>query len=302
MKQSLHGRWTPHGRHMPSSSSSSPRRIDAPPAEGRANLHARLECCLLHMFIGRPFILAHHQRQAGTQCGHADAIAETLQPPVDSTHSQWDFLIQDSISAANEAIDICHLMRTSDIGLAKSSYAEYSSCRASLLVLIAHSICCRTNEHSEALRKGLDAIKEMASVGESAQSEVSLLEDLEEALQSIHTPEKPENMTETDNNSVQDGYEGLLEWYTNIARTSNPCGTTSMMEPVNSFDIRLPDSATSRLRQNNHSLSATNPHNDYPFNLDLLNADGNMSFVTSGLYDFSNTENEFFENFLWPSS
>ncbi|KAH3920577.1 hypothetical protein HBI56_071890 [Parastagonospora nodorum] len=301
MKQSLHGRWTPQQRHMPSSSTSS-TRSDAPPVEGRANLHARLECCLLHMFIGRPFILAHHQRQAGTQCRHADAVEETLQPPVHSAHSQWDFLIQDSISAANEAIDICHLMRTSDIGLAKSSYAEYSSCRASLMVLIAHSICCRTNEHSEALRKGLDAIKEMASVGESARSEVSLLEDLEEALQSIHTPEKPEIIAETDHNSAQDGYEGLLKWYTNVARTSNPCGTTSMMDPVNSFNTRLPDSTTSRLRLYNQSSSSTNPENDYPFDLDLLNADGNMSFVTSGLYDFSNTENEFFENFLWPPS
>jgi hypothetical protein len=170
------------------------------------------------------------------------------------------------------------------------------------MVLIAHSICCRTNEHSEALRKGLDAIKEMASVGESAQSEVSLLEDLEEALQSIHSPEKPEIIVETDHNSAQDGYEGLLKWYTNVARTSNPCGTTSMMDPVNSFNTRLPDSTTSRLRLYNHSSSSTNPQNDYPFDLDLLNADGNVSFVTSGLYDFSNTENEFFENFLWPPS
>ena len=254
------------------------------------------------MFIGRPFILAQHQREAGIQCRHAGAVEETLQSSASSAHSQWDFLIQDSISAANEAIDVCHSMRTCDIGLAKSSYAEYSSCRASLMVLIAHSICCRTNEHSEAIRNGLNAIKEMASVGESARSEVSLLEDLEEALRSIHTPEKPNSMVETDHNLAQDGYEGLLRWYTNITHITNPCGTTSMIEPVNSFNTSLPDSATSQLKLGNHSSSTANSQNDYPFNLDLLNVDGDVSFVTSDLYDFSNTENEFFENFLWPPS
>jgi hypothetical protein len=271
----------------------------------RAELHARLECCLLHMFIGRPFILAHRQQWATTQCNHTNAVEKDSLPRPATPHGQWDFLIHDSISAAEEVINICHGMQTGGIGLAKSSYAEYNSCRASLLVLIAHSVCCRTNEHSATLRNGLDAIREMASVSESAQSEVSLLETLEEALNCVRASNGHchESTTATEHNSSQAGYEGLLNWYTSMAGSSSTCIDASKMGTIDSRGTRVPNPASAQPRpiRNHPHMASSQIMDEYPFDLDLLNADGNTTFFTPNPTEFGIAENELFENLLWPS-
>jgi hypothetical protein len=302
MKKDLQGRWAPRQVNEPSPS---PHNGQSHVAT-RSSIHARLECCLLHMFIGRPFILAHRQIQATRQCRHTDGVQGVSLPISATSHDQWDFLIYDSISAANEVIDICHDMRTSGMGLAKSSYAEYSSCRASLLVLIAHSVCCRTNEHSSTLRKGLDAIREMASVGESAQSEVSLLETLEEALHHAHAFNGCERSTITiGNDSREAGYEGLLNWYTNMAGSTNTRPSTSTLISTDFQDAMIPDPAFAQTRSDRSYLQATNlsihqTTDEYPFDLDLLNTDGNTAFFTPTFTGFGNAENGHFEDLLWP--
>jgi hypothetical protein len=292
MKNDLQGRLVPRPINQCSPSpQAGARRLDS-----RAKIHARLECCLLHMFIGRPFILAHRQMRVTRQCRHTNTVEDISLPVPVTPHGQWDFLIHDSISAAEEVISICHDMQTSGIGLAKSSYAEYSSCRASLLVLIAHSVCCRTNEHSTTLRKGLDAIREMASVGESAQSEVSLLETLEEALHRIHAFSSEETIPTVEVDSTEAGYEGLMNWYTTMA-----CSTNTR---PNAQELRIPYQAFAPTGLDGDNLQASNTAghlntDDYPFDLDLLNADADTAFFTPN-FTYSNAESGLFENLLWP--
>jgi hypothetical protein len=301
MKKGLQGWWAPRQvDELSPSPRSGPRRT-----ETRARIHARLDCYLLHMFIGRPFILAHRQMRATRQCRHTDEVKEIALPASATSHGQWDFLIHDSITAAEEAINICHDLRTSCMGLAKSSYAEYSSCRASLLVLIAHSVCCRTNEHSSTLRKGLDAIREMASVGESAQSEVSLLETLEEALHRINAFNGEESTIAIEKDSSEAGYEGLLTWYTNMAGSTNMRPNASTLVSADSQDTRIPGPVFTQSRLNDNYVQNTNNSShqitdEYPFDLDLLNADGNTAFFTPNVTEFGNVEHGLFENLLWP--
>jgi hypothetical protein len=301
MKEGLQGQWAPRRQY---SSSLSVRR-DIQHEDTRAKVHGRLECCLLHMFIGRPFILAHRQTRPSRKCGHTDAGGHIVDPTSLAAYGQWDFLIQDAILAAEEVISICQDLRSCGMGLARSSYAEYSSCRASLLVLIAHSVCCRTNEHSGTLRKGLDAIREMASVGESAQSEVSLLETLEDALHRIHSFDNEESTTTIEIDRSQNGYEGLFNWYTSMADPGKTRPNAREYDVRDSRISRLSNPASAQFGADrpcppNTDIPAAQVLDEYPFDLDLLNVDGSSAFFAPNFTGFGDTDTGLFENLPWP--
>jgi hypothetical protein len=301
MKEGLQKPWALRRQYEPSRSA----HYDAQCGGSRAKVHARLECCLLHMFIGRPFILAHRRVGTSGKCRHTDTGEFVATPTSIAAHGQWDFLIHDCISAAEEVITICHDMRSGGIRLARPSYAEYSACRASLLVLIAHSVCCRTNEHSATLRKGLDAIREMASVGESAQSEVSLLETLEDALHRIHTFDDEQSTTTLDTDQSQMGYEGLLNWYTSMAGSGKTRPNVSEIGVGDFRDLRNTSSASAQFRSDSTSFHAndmptTQTMDEYPFDLDLLSANGSSDFFAPNFAGFGDTESDLFENLPWP--
>ncbi|KAH6861159.1 fungal-specific transcription factor domain-containing protein [Alternaria rosae] len=300
MKADLQGPWSP-----PRGSALLPTaNHQAELPKSRALIHSRLECCLLHMFIGRPFILAHRQARTHVHSKDANAASPELRRrKASESHSQWDFLVQDCVAAAKEVISACQIMQTGDMGLAKSSYAEYSSCRASLLVLIAYSICYRTNEFANTLQIGLQAIREMASAGDSARSEVSLLETLEAALHRLHVfnplPSQPA-VTEA-NDSAEEGYNGLLNWYKKAERTTNPRFGPLASEHAN---VQAATAQGPRMTPNGadatvDSMPSYVPLDGYPFDFDLLNSDGGVAFFTSDFDDHGNTEREFFESLSW---
>jgi hypothetical protein len=153
------------------------QKNDAQTPVDRSTAHLKLEHCLLRMFIGRPFLLSRGSPSNPTS--PATPPASTAQKPTPRQE-----LVTCCITAATDAISICSSLRDSDSGpgLARASYIEYSSCRAALLVLIAYSIQDRSDHFRKALRVGLDMIREMAASGESARSEVELIEVLERAL------------------------------------------------------------------------------------------------------------------------
>ncbi|KAH8641140.1 hypothetical protein IG631_04081 [Alternaria alternata] len=296
MKTDLRGPWSPpHGGAL----SPTPYHQKELP-KNRALIHTRLECCLLHMFIGRPFILAH--RHARTNDGNA-ASPEVRRRKAAESHSQWDFLVHDCVAAAKEVISICQIMQTGDMGLAKSSYAEYSSCRASLLVLIAYSICYRTNEFASTLQVGLQAIREMASAGDSARSEVSLLETLEAALHRLNVfnplPSKP--VATEANDPAEEGYNGLLNWYKKAERSPNPRFGSLASEHANAqaATVQGPRVTPNRAEATVDSMPSDISLDGYPFDFDLLNSDGSVAFFTSNFDDHGNTEREFFESLSW---
>ena len=171
------------------------------------------------MFIGRPFLLKKETLAPGNDspANSETSIPESQTTADNGTHrhllSRKD-LIDDCIEAATEALEICQELRGSDPGLARASYIEYSSCRASLLVLIAYSIQNFSEQFRKLLYNGLDMIREMSAAGESARSEVSLIETLERALARLHTGSRQSHHTEdtTQANAAVSDYEAFKNW------------------------------------------------------------------------------------------
>ncbi|KAK5045758.1 hypothetical protein LTR84_008850 [Exophiala bonariae] len=160
----------------------------------RPKIHLQLEYCLLRMFLGRPFLVNREVPGLSPDSTSEDALAQ--QNPTRSTASQSQrqssrasratSLVDDCVSAATEAIDLCQALRDNDCGLAAVSYVEYSSCRASLLVLIAFCIRTQTIQCFDHQKRGLEMIREMAATGESARHEILLIEALGRALKRLH--------------------------------------------------------------------------------------------------------------------
>jgi hypothetical protein len=143
------------------------------------------------MFIGRPFLLKKEISESMNDSpADSEPSVSERNAPSDGTGFKYSSsrkeLIDDCIEAATEALGILQELRDCGSGLARASYIEYSSCRASLLVLIAYSIQNFSEQFRNLLYKGLDMIREMSAAGESAQSEVSLIETLERALARLH--------------------------------------------------------------------------------------------------------------------
>lgn len=179
----------------------------------RSVMHLRLEYCLVRMFVGRQFLLKQDTPTSSTSSpANADVINEPNPRVMDGAQkSGRDDLIDDCIQAATEALEICQQVRDSGIGIARASYIEYSSCRASLLVLIAYSIQHFSERFRKALCGGLDMIREMSAAGESARSEVSLIESLERALARLHFGLQNSHPDSAQSLPISD-YEAFKNW------------------------------------------------------------------------------------------
>ncbi|KAF5855259.1 hypothetical protein ETB97_009548, partial [Aspergillus alliaceus] len=189
--------------------------------QDRAAMHLRLEYCLVNMFIGRPFLLRDHTSQShqgspsepqSTNPSHDHSEGTDGKSPKQTSSTQG--LIAGCIQAAKEAIGVCQLLRDNRPGLARASYIEYSSCRASLLVLIAYSIQTRSEELRQPLLDGLNMIREMSATGDSARSEVALIEALECALARLHSEKQttmPAQIPSEPVSSISD-YDAFKQW------------------------------------------------------------------------------------------
>lgn len=189
--------------------------------QDRAAMHLRLEYCLVNMFIGRPFLLRDHTSQShhgspsepqSTNPSHDHSEGTDGESPKQTSSTQG--LIAGCVQAAKEAIGVCQLLRDNRPGLARASYIEYSSCRASLLVLIAYSIQTRSEELRQPLLDGLKMIREMSATGDSARSEVALIEALECALVRLHSETQttmPAQIPSEPVSSMSD-YDAFKQW------------------------------------------------------------------------------------------
>lgn len=268
------------------------------PFHTRAEMHTRLDCCLLEMFIGRPFILIHRPDQ---QSGYSNAQASSTAPARfrDPQADDQECLVHDCVSAAEEAIDMCYTLQTGDLGLTRSSYLEYSSCRAALLVLIAYSICYRTNKFSVRLQRGFDAIREMASTGDSARSEISLLETLEAALHHLHVFDRNSETTEspTEKSVMRDDYDGFVAWYKNrgssVVSGSHHDNTVGILPQPTQLDATGSSlSGTTDMR--NDALSESQW-----FGPDFFNTGGDTAFFNPGSGEHDTLEKDLLDSLLW---
>lgn len=168
--------------------------------------------------MGRPFLLKRETSGTTDASPHSEASPFETNPAVDPGNQKVSFtrmdLVEDCIEAATEALGICQDIRDNGAGLARASYIEYSSCRASLLVLIAYSIQSFSEQFRKLLYTGLDMIREMSVAGESARYEVALIETLERALARLHTgaqQSQPIENTTHSETTVSD-YEIFKHW------------------------------------------------------------------------------------------
>ncbi|RAQ76622.1 fungal specific transcription factor [Aspergillus flavus] len=184
----------------------------------RAAVHLRLEYCLVNMFIGRPFLLRDRTTQsprsspAGPEFTSTGGENGEGSSPKQTSSTQS--LVKDCTEAATEVIRLCQILQNNGPGLARASYIEYSSCRASLLVLIAYSIHNRSAEYHKTLQDGLDMIREMAASGDSARSEVALIEALERALARLHFEAQPTQPSDFPSETIptMSDYDAFKQW------------------------------------------------------------------------------------------
>ncbi|KAG5810823.1 hypothetical protein H9Q71_005227 [Fusarium xylarioides] len=195
--------------------------------QSRSSMHLRLDYCLVRMFVGRPFLLKKDTKDSATSPSVPESSPGTNERSASKLVTSREELISDCIKAATEALDICQQLRSSGMGLARASYSEYSACRASLLVLIAYSIRNLSDQFRKSLCEGLDMIREMSAVGESARSEISLIESLERALARLHAGARPNDVGSSQDQAYSDSaYEAFRSWGANLASKNGLDATT----------------------------------------------------------------------------
>lgn len=164
----------------------------------RCNVHLELYYQTTLIYMGRPFIIS--QLSSGL-LESADSATTQEVPNI------VNVLRRDSLQAALRVIELCQLLQDA-VGLARVSYTEFNGCRVALLALIAHSINGPTSSISKTLNQGMALIRQICT-GESAQSEVAVIEALERARQRLHNHLVADQRGSTD--SVT-GYDQFREW------------------------------------------------------------------------------------------
>lgn len=272
------------------------------------------------MFVGRPFLL--NRQNPGSNPNSPPEGFDNPTPASTGNQKQSNTreqLVEDCVNAAKEALEICRSLRDSGHGLARGSYIEYSSCRASLLVIIAY---CVHNESSEELQPflqdGLEMIRSISAAGDSARSEVALIEALERAL-------KPHGDGIASTSVSQgSGYDTFKHWETmwksggdtHLRRNSLSNPTPSTFQPraltsiwgshVTPSSVHNPvyDWPTSILSQtysdnffvnNNHNVGGQIRNQSLSLGGDSLSveAEGNAFLSQNGIHDIMHSDFDF---------
>lgn len=186
--QSLRAWWSSLPADVQSSSPSSPLF--------RSNVHLKLCLHLNDIFVGRPFIFSQASGAspaAMSSTSTARRTDTTGSPTVDKIPSSPSqdrprnraALVSRAVEAAMSVIDLLRTLHETT-GLARSSYTEFSSCRAALLVMLAQSVNGpQPPELRAAIDHGMTLIRRMAAGSASTQSETSVIEALEIAVRRL---------------------------------------------------------------------------------------------------------------------
>lgn len=243
----------------------------------RPRMHLRLEYCLVRMFVGRPFLFSRNapgSTPSSMSRKDSNATANTAVGETDRRPSRRATLIDDCVQAAQEAIAVCRTLRDG-VGLARASYIEYSSCRASLLVLIAYCIYNQTDRFREPLQMGLSMIREMSASGDSAKAEVSLIEALERALARLQffaaTSKTHVETVSPESTSGVSGYDRFKNWQAMLKG-----GTTSNAPSHRMQNTSMPIA----MKESNISPSFRQPHISHHWSIDSGSDNGGgMNFA-----------------------
>lgn len=215
----------------------------------RPTLHLQLSFHLNVVFIGRSFVFS--TRTTSPQCA-----ADNHSTANSSTH-----LLQHAIDSAHQIIDICR-EADSTIGLARASYVEFSSCRAAVLLLLAHRLNQENAAEREKVAVGIQLMRNMTWTNISAKSETSVIVAIDEAIKRSNTAT---DASQDAAQSAQSPYASFLQWATEKRQQERtvasiepapPSEDSGMIEVLESFDWSLFDSPLSEMW-----AGSTMPHN-----------------------------------------
>ncbi|OKP02900.1 hypothetical protein PENSUB_6972 [Penicillium subrubescens] len=165
----------------------------------RCNVHLEIYYNTTLIYMGRPFIIS--QVSSGL-LDSADGATPHEVPDI------VNILRRDSLHAALRVVEICQLLQDT-VGLARVSYTEFNGCRVALLALIAHSVNGPSSSISKTLNQGMALIRQICTGLESAQSEIAVIEALEQARQRLHNHSVAEQSGSTESAT---GYNQFREW------------------------------------------------------------------------------------------
>ncbi|KAJ4016193.1 hypothetical protein NW766_004384 [Fusarium irregulare] len=161
----------------------------------RSNVHLALTYHLFHILIGRSFIL--------DDSDHKDKAAPA---------SEWlrlrKALADDCVKSAAATIDLCQLLKE-ERSLSKSSYTEFSSCCAAILVLVAKCVSDKSKQLQDASKKGMELLREISTGVFSTSSERCAVAALEAASGklNLHANEEAGSIE-----VAEDGYRQFRDW------------------------------------------------------------------------------------------
>ncbi|CAG7561090.1 unnamed protein product [Fusarium equiseti] len=144
----------------------------------RSNVHLALTYHLFHILIGRSFILDESDVN----------IKET---PAAEWLRLRNTLSDDCVKSAVATINLCQLLKEEN-SLSRSSYTEFSSCCAAILVLLAKCVSDKGKQLQDASKKGMELLREISTGVFSTSSEKCAVAALEAASDRLNLHENEE--------------------------------------------------------------------------------------------------------------
>ncbi|EON68772.1 hypothetical protein W97_08030 [Coniosporium apollinis CBS 100218] len=170
----------------------------------RFNVHLVLTYHLIHIFIGRSFIFNRTR-------------ASSPDTPIEQYLADWvetrNVLVAECVQSAEAVIDLCQVLHD-EVGLARASYTEFTSCCAAILAVLAQRISAGPVGPANDLRlqsvcnKGIKLIKQLSVGIYSANSEKLAVEVLERALHRLD----PRGHKEASESTRRSAYTQFKDW------------------------------------------------------------------------------------------
>jgi hypothetical protein len=188
--------------------------LSDPPS--RAMLHLHLCYHLNVVFLGRSFVFTQSKRHSTS----SQVVPHRRYEATNGIQSKSQALAGAAIHSARAIVGLCQSLHNS-LGLARASYTEFSSCRAAIMTLLAHNLDTITADGgaqtthapvNESLAQGMALIRLMASANVSAQSEVSVLASLDDAIKQLALKRSTNNPAVTEAPSEIRPYDNLASW------------------------------------------------------------------------------------------